>query len=156
MWLLDGILWDSARQSESDAMGPREPMHMPLNRYAAMMAAAKTRREEGHTSRQGALASLARPFTFYDADVERVRAKRAAASAPPPKPSYAPFKANPIPATTLEVRSQLPTGGLTLKFKCNAYVLAKPGVIRAKIPQRMAPRGTIEWDTSASGLTCKS
>ncbi|KAK9831155.1 hypothetical protein WJX74_005249 [Apatococcus lobatus] len=73
-------------------------------RYAAMMAAAKTRREEGHVSRQDALASLARPFTFYDADVEKVRAKRLAAAKPPPKPSYAPFRANPIPATTLEAR----------------------------------------------------
>lgn len=71
------------------------------------MAAAKARREDGHMTRQHALASLARPFTFYNADVERVRAKRIAASAPPPKPSYPPFKANPIPATTLEVRSYM-------------------------------------------------
>ncbi|KAK9864342.1 hypothetical protein WJX84_001442 [Apatococcus fuscideae] len=73
-------------------------------RYAGMLAAAKARREEAHASRQQALASSARPFNFYEADVERVRAKRAAASMPLAKLRCAPFKANPVPPTTLEAR----------------------------------------------------
>ena len=79
-----------------------------------MLAAAKARREEAHASRQQALASSARPFNFYEADVERVRAKRAAASMPLAKLRCAPFKANPVPPTTLEVRRlriKSPDGG---------------------------------------------